>query len=388
MRKRIPELDGIRGLAILLVISYHYVFGGISEDNQAILAVSIRHLFSLAWSGVDLFFVLSGFLIGGILIDQRHTENYFKAFFLRRTMRIFPLYFLWLTLFLILQFLTSQRFHQPWFRQLFDQQGIPTWTYFLFLQNFPVAENMLPGSIWMGATWSLAVEEQFYLLMPFIIWLIPPKKLQYWLLLMILLVPLFRVYLYLYHPNLFRYVLLPCHADALLLGVFCAWLLRNESSRNWLQTNQTRLRQMFAILLCGVIYLATITKGRHIFYVDSLFEMTSWGYTWLAIFYACLLLLITTGGNGTIAYIARLSILRNLGIIAYGVYVIHMAMNSVAHGLIGKDQIIKNYLDALVTFMALIATIFIARFSWRFFEKPIIDWGHSLSYAGKHRPPK
>jgi peptidoglycan/LPS O-acetylase OafA/YrhL len=79
---RIPELDGIRGLAVLLILIAHYVFGSFTYEDESILAVSVHFVFSLAWSGVDLFFVLSGFLIGGILIDQRGTENYFKTFYL------------------------------------------------------------------------------------------------------------------------------------------------------------------------------------------------------------------------------------------------------------------------------------------------------------------
>ncbi len=90
-----------------------------------------------------------------------------------------------------------------------------------------------------------------------------------------------------------------------------------------------------------------------------------------------------------IASIMRLPMLRNLGTIAYSVYLIHVIINAVAHGLIGKDQIINNFSDGLITFTALIATIFLAKFSWHFFEKPIIAWGHSFSYVGKkNRPAK
>jgi peptidoglycan/LPS O-acetylase OafA/YrhL len=384
---RIPELDGLRGCAILLVLLYHYIFGGFALDDKSFLATSVHFIFSLGWSGVDLFFVLSGFLIGGILIDQRISENYFKTFYIRRICRIFPLYFLWLTLFILLFFLISHRFHQEWFVQLFDQQGIPHWSCVLLLQNFHIAKSGLFGSTWLGATWSLAIEEQFYLLMPLIIWLIPVRKLPHLLVLLILLVPLFRIFFYLYHPNIFQFVLLPCRADALLLGVLCAFLLRNEPTRNWLEANQPRLFQMFAILALGVTYLASITQGKDIFYIANLFEMTSWGYTWLASFYACLLLIIVTAKNGMLVGIMRLPRLRNLGIIAYGVYLIHMVINAVAHGLVGKEPIINNLSDGLMTFVALIASLFLATLSWHFFEKPLIKWGHSFSYNDKNIQP-
>jgi peptidoglycan/LPS O-acetylase OafA/YrhL len=96
---RIPELDGIRGLAILLVLVWHYFghFEGVLQRSwQAYALATLR----LSWSGVDLFFVLSGFLIGGILYDAKDSKSYYQTFYRRRILRIFPLYFLWIALFI------------------------------------------------------------------------------------------------------------------------------------------------------------------------------------------------------------------------------------------------------------------------------------------------
>jgi peptidoglycan/LPS O-acetylase OafA/YrhL len=93
---RIPQLDGLRGLAILQVIIWHYHYGIIVEQ-RTVIAYALR-LVGLTWSGVDLFFVLSGFLIGGILIDKRTVNNYFTTFYVRRFFRIVPLYFIMLVL--------------------------------------------------------------------------------------------------------------------------------------------------------------------------------------------------------------------------------------------------------------------------------------------------
>lgn len=96
--RRLPELDGIRALAILLVLYWHF------GSNQFTPQLG-RYTFyfyragSLCWSGVDLFFVLSGFLLGGILLDNRHAPNLFKVFYIRRFCRIFPLYYLWMGIF-------------------------------------------------------------------------------------------------------------------------------------------------------------------------------------------------------------------------------------------------------------------------------------------------
>src|SRR5216117_2710692 len=89
---RIPELDGIRGLAILLVLVWHYWASRVHPPLGSAFA-GIWMLCGLTWSGVDLFFVLSGFLIGGVLLEQRDSANYFKTFYVRRVCRIFPIYF-------------------------------------------------------------------------------------------------------------------------------------------------------------------------------------------------------------------------------------------------------------------------------------------------------
>jgi peptidoglycan/LPS O-acetylase OafA/YrhL len=89
---RLPELDGVRGIAILMVLVWHYAVYEFQPEPGSIGAYALACL-RLSWSGVDLFFVLSGFLIGGILIDNQQSNNYFKVFYVRRVCRIFPLYF-------------------------------------------------------------------------------------------------------------------------------------------------------------------------------------------------------------------------------------------------------------------------------------------------------
>jgi peptidoglycan/LPS O-acetylase OafA/YrhL len=100
--KRISQLDGVRGIAILLVLVWHFFAAQIVVAEPAGILSYCKQALSLTWSGVDLFFVLSGFLIAGILLDHHNTSNYFRVFYLRRVCRIFPLYFLLLALFLCL----------------------------------------------------------------------------------------------------------------------------------------------------------------------------------------------------------------------------------------------------------------------------------------------
>src|SRR5579859_7052632 len=152
---RIPELDGMRGVAILLVVLFHYVWGLTGHSGNH-LAVIIRDCVSMSWSGVDLFFVLSGFLIGGILMDHRRDKDYFKTFYIRRICRILPLYFLWVALFFIIPALFSASASSDWYSVEFGRiPHFPQWGYFFFLQNFGMAALNGFGPNWMSVTWSL-----------------------------------------------------------------------------------------------------------------------------------------------------------------------------------------------------------------------------------------
>jgi peptidoglycan/LPS O-acetylase OafA/YrhL len=378
---RIPALDGLRGLAIFLVVFHHYACFSHFKSSQNWLAYVIQTIFPLSWTGVDLFFVLSGFLIGGILMDYRDTENYFRTFYIRRICRIVPLYFLWLVLFATLPWLLSAGCHQGWYNWLFakDFSKVPMWSYTVFLQNMFFSRTFLAGSYWVVVTWSLAVEEQFYLLLPAVIWFVPVRKLPYVLALLILFAPVFRLFLYLYHPEIYTFVLLPCRMDTLLTGVLCAYWIRHERSRLWLEKRQGRLYPVLGVLLAGAGYLTANANSPYSF------EMVFLGYSWLALLYACLLLIVITEKKGVIISFMRLPLLRNLGIIAYGVYLMHLAINILMHGLIlGREMYITNLLDVSVTVVALFTTLLLATLSWHFFEKPVIKWGHSFSYNDKN----
>lgn len=159
-----PELDGIRGIAILAVLLSHGV------GTLAVLPHHMPHarwvsLVSFAltpgWGGVDLFFVLSGFLITGILLRTHESKTYYLSFYARRILRIFPIYYLFLTLTLIAGHI--------WLSFEADLPATATerLSYFFYLQNWPFFWGSWAGltSIW-GVFWSLAVEEQFYLIWP------------------------------------------------------------------------------------------------------------------------------------------------------------------------------------------------------------------------------
>src|SRR5512132_2916891 len=172
-RGHILALDGFRGIAILLVVACHFVSNlKISAEGPAWVLVAIAQA---GWTGVDLFFVLSGFLITGILVDARGSSSYFKAFYARRALRILPAYYGFLiAIFIVLPLLHVGAGDNAMLAR--QNQG---W-YWLHLTNIMMAIGELPGRGPYPNTlfWSLAVEEQFYFIWPVIVALCSPSSLR------------------------------------------------------------------------------------------------------------------------------------------------------------------------------------------------------------------
>ena len=148
--KRTRALDVLRGIAILMVLIHHY------SPNSVMPGRFVR-LTETFWSGVDLFFVLSGFLIATILLENVNATNYFKVFYIRRSARILPLY--WLLLFVVGLLIYSQ----PTFFDAKVDNHLPLWSYMVFIQNFLYLKRGYWNDPWLDVTWSLALEEQFYI---------------------------------------------------------------------------------------------------------------------------------------------------------------------------------------------------------------------------------
>jgi peptidoglycan/LPS O-acetylase OafA/YrhL len=151
-KARIPELDGLRGLAILIVIAFHYV-----EPLHTTAQGTLRHVLApvrMGWIGIHLFFVLSGFLIASILMATRDSPTFFRTFYIRRFYRILPLY--------LVVVAGCYVVHHLFVRT----PGPPLYQFLTFTQNFWMAAKGQFGIGLLSVTWSLAVEEQFYALLP------------------------------------------------------------------------------------------------------------------------------------------------------------------------------------------------------------------------------
>jgi len=291
-----PALDGLRGLAILLVVVYHN-FGFINYS-------------SFGWLGVDLFFVLSGFLITDILLQTLGKRNFLKNFYLRRVLRIFPLYYLCLILFLIIiprfELLPDSNYYvanQAWL-----------WSY---LQNWLYIFRGNDNTVSLHHLWSLAVEEQFYLVWPLVILLFrKPKYLMVLLVLMLVGVMALRLWIWTYDVSDLSYYKLYTFTriDGLCIGCMIAVMRRINLSFLKKYTS-------LIILFFAVINFAFFFINRS--YQFSFPYLALVGYTTFAVIFGLLVNEAVSGHSRLINQVFSLRPLRFLGRISYGLYIFH-----------------------------------------------------------------
>lgn len=358
--QRIPQLDGVRGIAILLVLIWHSVS---QMGPQAGFPLGyLSRAISLCWSGVDLFFVLSGFLIGGILLDTKQSPNYLSRFYVRRFFRIVPVYLVAVAAGLLLS--TPER---PMLGALW---------YFTFTQNFWMSLYD-QWSYWLSISWSLAVEEQFYLFLPFVVLAIATtRSLAALLIALVGAALLIRVAIFTTsdHYATANYVLFPCRMDSLLIGVLAAMLVRVEWVREWMSQNVPFMYGALAALLLVPMFMIFMAWGD-----ASPFTLTV-GLTLLALLYAVFLLVAVFDRSGPVSWLTNQPTLRYLGIGSYFIYLAHlMFIGLMPRTVIGVGSGVG-------------LTLIAAAISWRYFERPLINLGHRLTQPApiiRHRrtPP-
>lgn len=359
-RGHIPALDGLRGLAIAMVMVSHFIFRELFSDEATYRTVQG------GWLGVDMFFVLSGFLITGILSDSRHkATGYWSTFYRRRVLRIFPLYY-----FVVLLVWLTVLFweHAPDRLQGYDSFG---W-FFAFAPNIAMA---LKGD-WLyhshvfslNHLWSVAVEEQFYILWPLIVRLLPPRVL---LLLCALLVHFSTDIRHAtdmaFSSNgswtLASYMLPYCRMDGLAAGSFLAVFFR----LGW---------QQFVPFDRWVVRGLLIWMGLRM--LDSVaYGSTQYLGTLSALTFASLLYLsLNPNPGGFVRRMCEAPFLRHLGQYSYGLYIFHeMFKYAWLHGF-GDRLLESGWHPALIqTSYAVLAfggSYVAARLSWRLIEGPFL----------------
>lgn len=363
-RRHISALDGIRGLAILVVLVFHLSDGYIWQFKAQ--PSGLWQVVRLGWSGVNMFFVLSGFLITGILLDSRDSPQYFRNFYARRALRIFPLYFAFMTA------LTLALMVAPGVRYTFGTASL-LWTW-LYATNISMALYGWMGPATLIPFWSLAVEEHFYLVWPLLIARLSTRVLLVGMPVLWAAVVLGRTVAVLAGVSTAAvYALTPFRLDALVLGGFLALLLRADPDV-W----SARVRRSAPWLAAtAALLLALLVYHRGPSHEGA--WMQSAGYTLFDGLFASLVVAVTFGPQPPV--LSRMlsgSVLRTLGKYSYGLYVIHSVVLRVllqsATGTALWKRLVPGSLPPLARFgvevavsLAVVAVLTYA--SWHLLEK-------------------
>lgn len=363
LHERIPQLDAVRGLAILLVLLFHFSSYGHGLPAATIVVDRMFEVLTRAcWVGVDLFFVLSGFLITGILYDSKRSPHYFRNFYARRVLRIFPLYYGTLVVFLIVlpRLLPSSE-------TIGALQGDAVW-YWTYLSNVRIAKDGWQWFDSLGHFWSLAVEEQFYLVWPIVILFFGRSNLIRICVWCIGGALVARVALNLAGYQTAAYVLTPARMDALALGALLALTARGPVGL----THIARWAQPVAGLL-GLLLCAMVVWRRGLVPHDPVISIV--GHTLLACFFALVLVCALTSTRRQ--FLGRLfssSSLRFLGQYSYALYVFHHPILFLRPGLLPLDwvpTVLGSLLLKKLVFIsvATAVSIVLALISWHLYEK-------------------
>lgn len=342
----LPGLDGLRAIAIGIVFGFHMGLPGMS----------------LGWVGVQLFFVISGFLITGILLRSRERPFYFRNFYVRRTLRIFPIYYVLIALYFV-----AAGFEGDW-------ATVKLLPYYLtYTQTYPQLATRYACAPMLGHTWTLAIEEQFYLLWPLAIYLLRGRRLFVALAAFLAIAVAARLVWH-DHPNAFLSVgWLPAQIDLLASGAAIA-VFAAARPQAWMRRLGYVLTAVGGVLTAAIVAPA----GLAVFWSPELWVRLPLGPyfpTALAVLFAGVVALTATGCPLT-GWLANRPMMR-IGKISYGLYLFHPFVFQYVDRLTvplhppglspGTNRlVVMGILTAKVA-----ATVLVAECSWRFFEGPI-----------------
>ncbi len=352
-----PALDGLRGVAILWVMTYHLYY----YDGANPLGLALRALFGVGWAGVDLFFAISGFLITGILLDSRGEDGGLRRFFIRRALRIAPAYYAVITLLLLTGLGLRFSGTVPSDGDFCSPEKV--WIHYLYLSNFAVA---LYGEGWtcFDIAWSLAVEEQFYLVLPFIVAMVGAIGVRRVMLFSLIAAPILRLATFWASGDpLPAYVLLFCRMDALAFGGMIALSLRGSSS------GASIFGRRFALLfVAGALALSLGSR------IEGWFVFA--GYSLVAMACAAAVARVVTQNNGTLSSALQHPWLRHAGQLSYGLYLWHLFAREAVDRATGGDLLRDSRDDfstAMLRFLlCLLVSFALARMSWVWIETPFL----------------
>lgn len=373
--EHLTALDGVRGVAILLVLAFHLLTPVAQGFGQNFAA----RLCQMGWVGVDLFFVLSGFLITGILLEARGSEHYFFNFYARRTVRIFPLYYaVLLGVFVILPLIGAAALLGEGGRLARQDQA---W-FWLYATNFRVARvDFVYRSL--NHLWSLAVEEQFYLAWPFLVAWLSGSSLRRlcWFFIAAALAIRAGIIFDGRFP-VAAYTLMPCRVDAFGCGALVALARRRGDIATTLWSSGRAWLALLAalILLFGVIQRPISTNPA----------IATAGYTLLALFFATSIAQVLSHPTGRASRVMSMRALTLCGTYSYALYMFHPMVHSAVHSTLARighfsPDSAPPLWELLASVLAIALSFALALLSWHLYEKHFLKLKRYVEYKGAKR---
>jgi peptidoglycan/LPS O-acetylase OafA/YrhL len=354
-RGYIPELDAIRAFGITIVILVHM---------WPYPRVYSKPL-DMSWMLMDSFFVLSGFLITGILLDSRSRPDYYLNFYSRRALRILPIYYVLITALTGASLLLGSGYLYAGNPALY-KWGSPWW-FFVYLGNIPMAFSGKPTAVResFAPLCSLQIEEQFYLLFPILLHRLNLQTIRRILWGLVCFSPLLRILLYYLYPDntKIQYVFLPCRMDGLALGALIAIRFRTG---HW---NLPKVKLTIVTVTMIIVALLSAWRGGYEF--SSPFNRTV-GYLISSLTCACVVVWLVRFRGSSITACCRRPAVKHLANISYGAYLFHIPILAALVPIstaIGMRWLSQGYWRVVSVF---VLTLVLASLSWRFFESPLL----------------
>jgi peptidoglycan/LPS O-acetylase OafA/YrhL len=352
--RRVPELDGLRGIAVALILLFHF------SPYTGPLAW-LRPVSDLGWIGLDLFFVLSGFLITAILLRTAGQPGYYPQFVIRRALRIFPLYFAFLTVFVALLYFRPDR--SAW--HAFLEWGSPLWFY-TYLGNIrSVALNQFPPVDALVPLWSLHIEEQFYLVFPVLVALCRPVVLQRLLYGAVAVALICRCAFTVFAPDwiLGTWWLTVSRMDGLALGGLLALSARHGVRPGAAARFRRLAASGAAACACMFVIRSTVEMEDNI--------VRSLGFTLVSLAFVGLLGAVMNAAGTSATGLLRWRPLTHIGRISYGLYLMHLPASLAMQWCAQPFATIEPH-TSLNLPLSIAASYIWALVSWRYLESPIL----------------
>jgi peptidoglycan/LPS O-acetylase OafA/YrhL len=386
----LPALDGLRGIAILLVMQYHFwglAFGIMGRTPEQRLDLWAKRVTGVGWAGVDLFFVLSGFLITGILYDARTSSTYFRSFYARRLLRLAPVFYLFLLFVLFIAPLIPQ---VDAVAGVSDVRSVQAWLW-LYAVNIGMAFQRFNINVPLAYIpyWSLAVEEQFYLVWPLVVLALPRRPLMALCVVLAVAALAVRVIMLsdltagvfnLNAPD----ILMPARMDTLALGALIALAARGT------ELPLLRRAAPAAAAFAAVVLVTLFITNAGLKVLDP--DVQRLGFTAFAVLFAALLLAALHAGSDSMLHrFLTIPVLRLFGKYSYAMYVMHLlaalvlARLAIVNDLTPTVAGYQSPMNVLFSASATAASFVLAWLSWQLIEQPILRLKARFPYQDRSR---